>query len=339
MVTVVAVKEKILCLMPFPEQHFLDIFSPFIDFTTTRYQILDPTISEDELCEAVKDATMIFAGPGRPAISRKVIESGTNLKLIQMPGAGYNEVDVKAAEESGIPVATTKGANAKGVAEHAITFMLVLLKKSLYSNAATKRGEWPQMEMAFKKRPMELGGKTLGILGLGEIGREVAKLAKPFGTDIIYFNRNRLDIEEENQLQVEYVNFDELLSRSDVLSVHVPLTTETRGILGEDEIGRMKRGAILVNMSRGGVVDEGAVADALRSGRLMGAGFDVFESEPLGADHVFKGIENVILSPHVSGGNVESTDRMTAYAAENMTRVMEGKLPRRVVNNVYNKNR
>jgi len=333
-VTLVAVKEKILCLMPFPEQYFLDIFSPFIDFTTTRYQILNPNVTENELCEAVKDATMIFAGPGRPSITRKIIESGTNLKLIQMPGAGYNEVDITATIEKGIPVATTKGANAKGVAEHAITFMLVLLKKCLYSNEATQRGEWPQMEMALKKRPMELGGKTLGILGLGEIGKEVAKLAKAFGTDIIYFNRNQLDVEEEKQLQAEYVCFYELLSRSDILSVHVPLTSETRSMLGEDEIGRMKHGAIIVNMSRGGVVDEGAVADALRSGKLVGAGFDVFEFEPLGADHVFKGIENVILSPHVSGGNVESAGRMMAFAAENMARVMEGKRPRKVVNNV-----
>jgi D-3-phosphoglycerate dehydrogenase len=328
------VKEKILCLMPMSQQRFLDNYSPWIDFTTTDLQILDPTVPESKICEAVKDSTIIFGGPGRPPITRKIIESGTKLKLIQMPGAGYNEVDIKAAKENGIPVATTKGANAKGVAEHAITFMLVLLKKSLYSNEATQRGEWPQMEMVFNKNPLELGGKTLGILGLGEIGKEVAKLAKPFGTDIIYCNRNQLDAEEEKLLQVEFVSFDELLSRSDILSIHVPLSSETKGMIGVKEILKMKQGAIIVNMSRGGVVDEKAVADALRNKRLMGAGFDVFASEPLGADHVFKGIENVILSPHVSGGNVESVSRMTAFAAKNMVLVMEGKKPSGIVNKV-----
>jgi lactate dehydrogenase-like 2-hydroxyacid dehydrogenase len=249
-----------------------------------------------------------------------------------MPGAGYDEVDISAANEMGVPIATTRAANAQAVAEHAIMFMLVLLNRGIYAHRATRRGDWPQMELLVEKRTKELRGRTLGILGLGAVGKEVASRVRAFGTRVIYHKRNRLSLEEERRLELEYVEFDELLTRSDILSIHVNLTPETKGMIGRREISMMKDGAILINTARGAVVDEQALADALMKGKLFGAGLDVFNHEPLGPENVFNGIDNVILSPHISGGTVESITRMIESAGKNIALVLGGKRPLNKVN-------
>jgi phosphoglycerate dehydrogenase-like enzyme len=211
-------------------------------------------------------------------------------------------------------------------------FMLVLLKKGVYAHESTLRGEWPQMELAVGGKVLELGGRTLGILGLGDIGTEVAKRARGFGPHILYHKRSRLPVAEEEVLGVEYVGLDELLKRSDILSIHVPLTPETRGIIGREEIASMKKGAILLNLARGGIVDEGALVEALKEGRLSGAGLDVFEDEPQGPDNIFEGVENVMLSPHVSGASKEMLIRAFGICGENIARFFSGEKLENVVN-------
>jgi len=327
-------KEKILCLLPLPEQYFRERFSTWIDLLKVDLQILNPDTSEDDICKAASNATIIYAGPGRPPITRKIIESANKLKFIQMPGAGYDEVDISAANDKSISVATTYGANARAVAEHTIMFMLVLLKRGISAHQATMEGKWPQFELTLGKGTWELGGKTLGILGLGKIGREVAKMSRGFGVHIIYHNRNRLDKNEEQALGVKYVDFDELLSISDLISIHVPLNDETRGMIGAEEIRKMKDGAVVVNLSRGGVVDEGAVVEAIRNGKLLGAGFDVFRSEPLLSGSLFMEVDNVMLSPHLAGATSEAIYRMHEIAGRNIASVLEGKRPVNIVNNV-----
>ena len=317
-----------------PEPFFRERFSNWIDLSNIELQTLNLDTPEEDICKAASNATIIYAGPGRPPITRRIIESAPKLKLIQMPGAGYNEVDIAAANDRRIPVATAHGANARAVAEHAIMFMLVLLKRGISAHEATIQGEWPQFELVLEKGTYELGGKTLGILGLGKIGKEVAKMAMGFGVNTIYHNRNRLDDDEEQALEVEYVGFDKLLSESDIVSVHVPLNEETRGMIGTEEIRMMKDGAVIVNLSRGGVVDEGAVAEAVRSGKLLGAGFDVFESEPLVSGDLFVEVDNVMLSPHVAGGTTEAIDRMHEIAGRNFASVMVGKRPVNIINDV-----
>jgi phosphoglycerate dehydrogenase-like enzyme len=326
--------EKILCLLPLPEPFFRERFSNWIDLSKVELQILNPDALEDDICKAATNATILYAGPGRPPITRKIIESAPQLKFIQMPGAGYDEVDVTAANDRNIPVATTYGANARAVAEHAIMFMLVLLKRGISAHEATIQGKWPQFDLVLRKGTWELGGKTLGILGLGNIGREVARMAKGFGVRMVYYNRNRLDVDEEQALGVEYVGFDGLLSESDIISIHVPLTDATRGMIGSEEICKMKDGAVIVNLSRGGVVDEGAVVEAIRSGKLLGAGFDVFESEPLLSGDLFVEVDNVMLSPHLAGATTEAIYRMHEIAGKNFASVMEGKRPVNIVNEV-----
>jgi len=327
-------KEKILCLLPIPEPFFRERFSNWIDLSKVELQILNPDTLEDDICKAAADATILYAGPGRPPITRKIIESAPQLKLIHTPGAGYDEVDITAANDWKIPVATAHGANAIAVAEHAIMFMLVLLKRGICAHEATIQGKWPQFELVLEKGTWELGGKTLGILGLGLIGREVARLAKVFGPEIIYCKRTRLSVEEEDKLGVEYCSVDDLLARSDILSIHVPLTEETRGMIGPEEIRKMKDGATIVNLSRGGVVDEEAVVEAIGSGKLLGAGFDVFESEPLLSGDLFDGVDNVMLSPHLAGATNEAIYKAYEIAGRNFSSVMEGKRPVNIVNDV-----
>jgi phosphoglycerate dehydrogenase-like enzyme len=320
-------QEKILCLLPLPESFFRDSFSKWIDFSRIELMMQDPKASENEICKAVADATIIYAGPGRPQITRKIIESAPMLRFIQMPGVGYDEVDIEAATERRIVVATCKGGNSQAVAEHAIMFMLVLLKRGIYAHEATRRGDWPQFEVTMGRGTWELKGKTLGVLGFGSIGRKVAEIANAFGVQTLYHKRQRLREKEEAFLRVEYVGFRDLLSRSDILSINVPLNSTTQGMIGYEEISKMKDGAIIVNLSRGGVVDERAVVEALKNRKLMGAGFDVFETEPLLSDNFFSDVDNVMLSPHIAGATREAISSLNEVAGKNIALVLQGKTP------------
>ena len=329
-----SVKDKIVCLLGISAENFLASYSPWIDFAKTELVMLETDSPEEDICRAVADATIIFAGPGRPPITRAIIEAAPRLKLIQMPGTGYNEVDLQAANDQGVYVATTKGANSSAVAEHAVTFMLALLKKALIAHEGTSSGDWPQMGIIMREKTWELGSRTVGLLGLGAIGRKVAEILRGFGSNVIYHVRNRLSEGEERALGVEFAELGELLSRSDVVSLHVPLTPETQGMIGRDEIAKMKPRAILINTSRGGLVDEEAVLDAIKKKRLGGAGFDVFQSEPLPPVNAFAGVENVILSPHIGGGTMEGIQNMTLFAGRNMALVLDGERPINVVNDI-----
>jgi len=193
-----------------------------------------------------------------------------------------------------------------------------------------KQGFWDQV--------WELRGKTLGILGLGSIGKEVAKLARVFGPEIIYFKRTRLLEEEEEALGVEYCSLDDLLVRSDILSIHVPLTDETRGMIGREEIGKMRPGAILLNLARGEVIDEEALAEAVLEGRLSGVGTDVLIENRRGnvveTPSPLLDLENVMITPHMAGPTKEARERSQIQATDNILRVLGGEKPLHLVNDV-----
>jgi phosphoglycerate dehydrogenase-like enzyme len=327
-------RDKIVSLLGTSPENFKANYRPWIDFAKIDFETLPTDSPEEDICIAVSDTTILFAGPGRPPITRAIIEAAPRLKLIQMPGTGYNEVDLQAANDQDVYVATTKGANASAVAEHAVTFMLILLKKSLIAHEGTSSGGWPQMDVIMRERTWELGSRTVGLVGLGAIGGKVAEILRGFSSNVLYNVRNRLSEGEERSLGVEYAELDDLLSRSDVVSIHVPLTPETQGMIGRDEIAKMKPRAILINTSRGGLVDEAAVLDAIKKKRLGGAGFDVFKSEPLPPDNIFAGIENVILSPHIGGGTMEGIQNMSRFAGRNMALVLDGERPINVVNDI-----
>jgi lactate dehydrogenase-like 2-hydroxyacid dehydrogenase len=198
-------RDKIVCLTPLETGYVESMMGDWIDFSKFDLDILRGDVTEDDVCVAVADATIIL-GDGRHQthISRRVIEAAPRLGLIQMFTVGYDEVDLEAADEHGIPVSNAAGCNAVSVAEHAMMFMLVLLKKGVYAHESTLRGMWPQMEIAVGGKALELGGRTLGILGLGDIGTEVAKRARAFGSHILYHKRSRLPEAEEERRGVEY---------------------------------------------------------------------------------------------------------------------------------------
>jgi len=245
------------------------------------------------------------------------------LKLIQLMSAGYEHVDLDQAERYGIPVAHFGGSNASVVAEHTLLLILALYRKLVQLNAGVKSGAWRTGEPVLH----ELRGKRVGIIGMGYIGREVASLLRGFRTETVYFSRTRLDVRAEQELGVHYVALDELLRTSDVVSLHVALTSQTRGMLGARELALMKPGSLLINTSRGAIVDEAALAAALTEGRLGGAGLDVLEQEPPDLSAAWLRLDNVILTPHNAGSATEVWERVVNTCFANIARVARGEAP------------
>jgi phosphoglycerate dehydrogenase-like enzyme len=324
---------KMVVLAPLPEEAVKAMFPPEAADEDIQVDIYggDPGPG---VAEAVKGADIIIGDfTFRLPIDAVAAEAARGCLLIQQPSIGYQHIDLDATREAGIPVANAGAANAIGVAEHTIMFILCLLKRALYFHRKTARGEWGQPEI-FTLGMLELNGKTLGIVGMGHIGREVAVRARPFGCRIVYYDINALSGEEEKELGAERVGLEELLRMSDIVTLHVPLTPETRHLINEERLSLMKPEAYLLNLARGEVVDEAALAAALDEGRLAGAGIDVFTEEPVDPDNPLLKSDKVMLSPHVSGGTNESRVRILQVTVENVTRVLAGEKPINVVNGV-----
>jgi phosphoglycerate dehydrogenase-like enzyme len=323
--------------------HKIVSFSPFTKEVNDTIKKLFPGVqletvpiesTEEEKLKAIRDATILFGDyRHKNRIDRKIIETAKNLKLIQQPTVGYEAIDVKAASERGILVSNAAGFNSVGVAEHAIMMMLALLKKLPILHSETSKCNWLQVKCVSEGSIWELEGRNLGILGFGLVGRELAKRARGFGPIILYNKRNRLTETEEKDLGVEYRSFEDILRQSDILSVHVPLTEETKGLIGKSEISKMKKGAILLNLARGEVVDTEALAEAVRNGALKGAGVDVFDPEPIEPGNPLIGLENVLLTPHIAGGTVESKVKSLKICFDNIAKVIKGETPANIVNN------
>ena len=290
--------------------------------------------SEEKICGLVGDAVVILSDPLHvQPVTRGIIEAADSLKLIQCYSIGFDDIDIEAARERDIPVANAAGTLSKPIAEYTITVALYLLKSIEFAHSELNKGNWVQQQMiAGPKMPLEFGALTLGIVGCGSIGQKVARLAKGFGTRILYHNRKKLPEKVERELGLEYSSFEEVLSSSDVLSINVPLTDETRGMIGAEEIARMKAGAVLVNTARGEIVNYHALAEALKNGHLRGAAVDVFENEPDIWDCPLLGLGNVILTPHSSALSPETPRRCMEKVVENLGRFTEGKPLLNVVN-------
>jgi phosphoglycerate dehydrogenase-like enzyme len=244
------------------------------------------------------------------------------LKLVQVMSAGYEHVDLGLAARYSVPVAHFGDAMASTVAEHAVLLILALQRKLLQLDAAVRGGKWRTGEP-----PMyELRGKRVGVVGFGLIGQEVARRLSVFDAAVSYFQRHRAG-EAERALGVRYQPFDELLSTSDIVTLNVPLTSSTRHLIGARELALMNSEAVLINVSRGAVVDEAALLDALQTGRLRGAGLDVLEQEPPDAANPLLRLENVVLTPHDAGSSVEVWPRVVANCFANIERVARGEPP------------
>jgi phosphoglycerate dehydrogenase-like enzyme len=327
-------KLKVLDVSSMPDELYYQLFEGYFDGGRFEVVRAGAKASEEKVCELVRDADVLLSDPFHfTHVTRRVIEAGTRLRLIQCYTIGFDDIDLAAARERRIPVANSAGITAKPMAEYTIMAALYLTKTIEYTNSETHQGRWVQPQLIAPPHiPLEFGSLTLGILGCGSIGQEVARLAGAFGTRLLYHNRRRLSQEIEERLGLRYVSFDDLLGSSDVLSVNVPLTDETRGMIGAEEMAMMKRGSVLINTARGEVVDACALADALKSGHLRGAAVDVFVNEPYIAGCPLLGLRNVILTPHSSALSPDIMKRVPPKVMENLNRVYEGKPPLRVVN-------
>ena len=277
--------------------------------------------------EAMADADFVLVAT--TPIPAQAIASARRLRLIQHQGVGYDKTDVAAAAASGIPVATCPDGTISGVAEHVVLLVLAVFRRLLVADAALRRGEWLQWDL--RPSSFELGDKTFGILGFGLIGRRVAELVRAFQARVIYSDPVRAAAEVERGVDASWVSFDELLSRSDVLSIHVPLMPQTRHLIGAAEMRRMKASAVLINTARGGVVDDTALAAALHEGRLAGAGIDVFEHEPPSIDYPLLSAPGTVLTPHISAGTSDGLAVKVDACVINMLRVAEGLEPTHAV--------
>jgi len=257
-------------------------------------------------------------------VNDALYRAAPKLKLIQLLSAGYDRADLAAAGRAKVPVANNGGANAVAVAEHAVMLMLAVSRRLIRVHANVVAGRWRGNAAL---RIHELRDRTLGIVGLGTIGKKTARLAAAFGMRVQYYDIARLSEDAEDALGVRFRLLRELLRTSDIVSLHVPLNASTRGLIGDAELALMQASAILINTSRGPVVDETALEDALANTRLAGAGLDVFAEEPPPADCPLFRLDNVVLTAHLAGPTWESNTARLRNAFDNVQRVARGEAP------------
>nr|WP_294511434.1 2-hydroxyacid dehydrogenase [uncultured Rhodopila sp.] len=278
-----------------------------------------------EFQAALADAVCIV-GFGEPFMDDAFYRSAPKLKLVQLLSAGYDRCDIDAARRAGVPICNNGGANATAVAEHAILLMLAVCRRLVWQHANVASGRWRGNAVNDVKL-YELKGRTLGIIGLGTIGKKTARLARAFGMTVQYYDIVRLSEEQADDLGVTFALFEEVLRTSDIVSLHVPLTKDTRQMIGAAQFRLMQPDAYLVNTCRGPVVDESALIEALSNGTIAGAGLDVFEEEPPPPDNPLFGLPNVVLSAHFAGPTQENQYTRFRNAFDNCQRVIRGEKP------------
>lgn len=258
----------------------------------------------------------------RTKVDAALLEKAPKLKVIGRLGVGLDNIDVAACKARGVTVCPALGANAVSVAEYVIATALIFLRGQAYfASSRIAAGEWPREEMS---RGHEAAGCRFGIIGYGSIGQIVGVRARCLGMHVVAHD-DFLSAENPAWEHAERATLDELLDTCDVVSLHCPLTPETRGLIGARELARMKKGAILINTARGGIVDEQALANALRSGHLGGAAVDVFTTEPIdeATAATFRGVPNLILTPHIAGVTIECNARISAVTVDNVMRALK----------------
>jgi (S)-sulfolactate dehydrogenase len=294
--------------LPFPEEWDVVLIKAMVDLSD----------------EILADADVMLVTHHNP-LDRETLARLRHLKLVQQIGVGLDSIDVEAARELGVTVANTSKANDGAVAEYVIMAMIWVMRRMGEAIELERNGTLAAPVM-IDRGCFELPGRTLGIVGFGAIARELATRAAAMGVEMLSHDIAEVT-EEERQLGVRRVSFDDLLASSDIVSLHVPLTEQTRNMISRDELAKMKQGSCLINASRGGIVDEAALADALKSGQLAGAAVDVFEVEPMEADNPLATAPNVLLTPHMAGTSTDAVQFMLRRSLENCMRIAAGQEP------------
>lgn len=257
-------------------------------------------------------------------VDDELFETGPKLKLIQLLSAGYDKADIAAAKRAGVPISNNGGANSVAVSEHALLLALAVSRQLVVQHKSVSAGRWRGNSTP---RVHEVRNRTMGVVGLGTIGKKTARLALAFGMEVIYYDVARLTEDQEDALGVRFRLLRELLRESDIVSLHTPLNDSTRHLIGAEELALMKPSAVLVNTARGPVVDEKALYEVLSAGKIAGAGLDVFDQEPPEQDNPLFGLDNVILTAHLAGPTFESNIARVRNGFDNVQRVARGDAP------------
>ncbi len=280
--------------------------------------------SEEQLAERIANAEVVLAIRASYKFSERVFAACPRLRLLSLLGTGTDHVDLAAAARHGVTICNTPGVSAAAIAEHALALLMAVARHIPQLDAVTRAGGWP------KGQSIQLRGKTCGVIGLGAVGRQFARLAAAIGMRVVAWTMHFKQHSRVELPDVELVELDELYRASDAISLHLRLSPETASFIGPAQFGLMKRSAILINTARGAIVDEAALVDALASGRIAGAGLDVFAAEPLPPAHPLTRLANVVLSPHCAGNTPEATEARLRLAMENIWAFLGGR-PQNVV--------
>jgi D-3-phosphoglycerate dehydrogenase len=286
-------------------------------YDVRRYS--DRPTGPDELAGRIRDAEIVINIRSTSRFTAEVLDKCPELRLISIWGTGTDNVDLAAAMTREIRVTNTPGVAAIAVAEHTLALIMAVAKQLVQADRQVRQGQWP------RAMATQLRGKTLGLIGTGAIGREVAKLGKGIGMRVIAWTFHPLGD------TAEWVSLDEVFRQSDVLSVHVRQSPDTRELIRREHFERMKPGAIFINTARGGIVREADLVNALQTSRIAGAGLDVFENEPLKPGSIFHSLPNVVLTPHAAGITPETTEAGLALAIENVFSFLAGRTKNVVV--------
>lgn len=285
-------------------------------------------ISKEDLVEHIADCDALVCLLN-DSVDKVVQDVGRKLKVIANYAVGYNNIDIEHARARKIMVTNTPGVLTRATAEIAFALLITLTRRIIPSDRFSREGKFNGWEPLLFLGD-ELNKKTMGIIGMGRIGQDMASLCRAFGMNIIYHNRNRLDHEIESSLDARCVSLDELFGTADMISLHTPLTDQTRHLINEGAILQMKKGAYLINTSRGEIIEESALIEALKSGKIKGAGLDVYEFEPVFSPELVS-MDNVVLLPHIGSATHETRTKMSEMVAENVIAALRGRRPPNLV--------
>jgi phosphoglycerate dehydrogenase-like enzyme len=310
-------------------RHFvacLDVWAPAVREVVQRTA---PAELDLHFAQSYDDAEQLalvehadFLLPGWAAVTEPMLKHAKKLRMIQKWGIGVDRIDVDAVRRLRIPLAITAGSNAGPVAELAIALMLAVYRRVPYVDRAMRAGKWPKAEM--RETCFQIAGKTVGLVGFGNIGRMLARRLRGFDAKVLYFDARHADSDTERELGARYVPWPELLAQSDIVSLHAPFTPETAHMINATSIATMRDGAVLINTARGELVDETALYDALVAGKLRGAGLDAFDPEPPHADNPLLTLDQVVVTPHAGGGVFDNVENVARHALGNMLRLLRG---------------
>ena len=312
---------KVAFLHGLPSE-IVNIITPYTpDGWTTEVVGRDTPIAEQKAIVSDADFIMVYRAP----LHDDALRAAGKARLVQLLAAGYDSMNLELMHALEVPCANNGGANSWAVADHTVLLMLSLYKRQMHTHPATRQGRWNAPISG--ANTFEMADKLVGTLGIGNIGRQVARRVQGFDADVQYYDLYPLPEEQERELNVRRVSLDELFRTSDILTCHTPLTPQTHHIVNRERLAMMKPTAVLINTSRGPVVDEAALIEALLEGRIAGAGLDVFEQEPVDPANPLLQMDNVVVTPHIAGTTWNTWFRRAEFAYRNMQRVWNGEAP------------